>query len=57
MDPNATLERICTLSADWKGSVLDPADHEEFVELTTALIDWLNAGNFLPTRWQRVEES
>ena len=56
MDPNATLARIReivrALNAASPPQDVAPLAFE-LAELTEALDDWLSAGGFLPTGWDR----
>lgn len=55
MDPNATLQRIRSLSNTWEewGSLeLDPlATLDELTELMLGLDEWLTSGGFRPNDW------
>lgn len=56
MDPNAALAELRELAneAVWK---MDPElltyVHGRMCEVFTALDEWVSAGNFLPSDWQR----
>lgn len=55
MDPNVTLFQILTIVGDAENNEeLYPEDglFADLVRLVGALDDWLEAGGFLPERWQ-----
>jgi hypothetical protein len=54
MDPNATLAEIRDAIAAYGRGELDDQEYAEAItERLVALDDWISAGGFLPTAWQR----
>lgn len=55
MDPDETLRQLRELADDIRGEqqmALDITDNEQrFIDLFTALDQWLSKGNFLPDAW------
>lgn len=58
MDPNATLETLRQLCADWENGITRDSEQlaGEFFDAVTALDEWLTRGGFLPRAWEHATQ-